>query len=802
MWPDLVTSPCLTPQKGCALPGGLKQTFSAVSHHLTVHCVGCTMMQVFRYGIDITRHHLKGIYVVALGKARSPLRTLRPRVFLSLRKVKGFTNEAIFQDMFPIWTYARFPLLLLTGIFSEFEVVAGQGVLLVGAMCGFATVLLTLFGNTFLPQQIAQITVAANFASRFAVNAVIFQLASSDRVQQDVHTMKAVLLLSNAGSAILGEILRDNLAAPLSMLYVISAAATGLAVICSSATLLWKVNPAHGVALTYWQNLLKVRVAETDHNGYMLGASYLAAALVVGCEVCNSVNESGGPTEPRLALLFCVTGVLSGAAGSLVQHVRPISRRFELVAVTREPKSKATDEERSSSKRNVQVICTSREGSAEECEDWNMEEEESNASSPKNSLITLTYKGQQTTFRPWDPARCPLAASIHNRLIHFPIQPNSNVFAIFWSLNSLSHISDTLGPSGNLIAVLSHDSPLKPETLHRFIMRHKNTTVIFEDIKEASLERYTRLLSLPDDSRWAFLMALHPRLGANSPARLLKPEAEKICKIIFDFLVCTTPSQIKSLVMWQGQDESQEEEATVAIFDQALKHINILQHWRKPKPTKPKTEKSSEGESGQEKDNERIWVIMDMRTKLIVSRNLDFKLVNEMAKIGLLAKEQLALTPWFPDRSLLLCRYAVSRDERQAGQASASGPEDKERGKETGRTQKIQRPPKAVSMQVPSFVPKAPVREEEDMQVGQASATSGTEDKERKKEASRSQKSQRPPSAVSMPVPSFGSRSAREDKELSASMSRFQPPEAPAIQMMQDAGAVGARATISTFQQK
>lgn len=352
-----------------------------------------------------------------------------------LVQVKGFTNEAIFQDMFPIWTYARFPLLLLTGIFSEFEVVAGQGVLLVGAICGFATVLLTLFGTSFLPQQIAQITVAANFASRFAVNAVIFQLASPDHVQQDVHIMKAVLLLSNACSAILGEILRDS-GAPLSMLYVISAVATGLALICSIFLLgskpsardsgptgptrqkvmascsdlmkifqlpcvawwtIWAlaVNPAHGVALTYWQNLLKDHVAESDHNGYMLGVSYLAAALLVaacrrssilrswtsclvilsilsmglllllltisstqvvfylflvaiqciyevstsvstfqvGCEVCTSVSSSNGPREPRLALLFCVTGVLSGAVASLVQHVRPISRRFLLVAV-------------------------------------------------------------------------------------------------------------------------------------------------------------------------------------------------------------------------------------------------------------------------------------------------------------------------------------------------------------------------------------------------------------------------------------------------------------------------------------
>ena len=135
-----------------------------------------------------------------------------------------------------------------------------------------------------------------------------------------------------------------------------------------------QVNPAHGVALTYWQNLLIDRITHVkDHNGYMLGASYLAAALVVaacrrsailrswtsvlvilsilsmgalllaltithnevifyaffigiqcvyevstsvstfqvGCEVCKSV-ENGGPKEARLALLFCITGVMSG----------------------------------------------------------------------------------------------------------------------------------------------------------------------------------------------------------------------------------------------------------------------------------------------------------------------------------------------------------------------------------------------------------------------------------------------------------------------------------------------------------
>lgn len=43
-------------------------------------------------------------------------------------------------------------------------------------------------------------------------------------------------------------------------------------------------NPAHGLALTYWQNLLKASGIKEAHNGYILGATYLAAAaLVVAC---------------------------------------------------------------------------------------------------------------------------------------------------------------------------------------------------------------------------------------------------------------------------------------------------------------------------------------------------------------------------------------------------------------------------------------------------------------------------------------------------------------------------------------
>ncbi|CAE7939383.1 Slc19a1, partial [Symbiodinium sp. KB8] len=80
----------------------------------------------------------------------------------------------VYQEIFPLFVYSRFPLLIVTGLASELPSVGGTGVLAFGAVCGLLTVLLTWCGQGHLPQQIAQITVSASFASRFAVNAVVF----------------------------------------------------------------------------------------------------------------------------------------------------------------------------------------------------------------------------------------------------------------------------------------------------------------------------------------------------------------------------------------------------------------------------------------------------------------------------------------------------------------------------------------------------------------------------------------------------------------------------------------------------
>ncbi|CAE7432968.1 Slc19a1, partial [Symbiodinium pilosum] len=71
---------------------------------------------------------------------------------------KGFSNHEVYQEIFPLFVYSRFPLLIITGLVSELPSFGGKGVLAIGAVCGFVTVLLTWCGQGHLPQQVAQIT--------------------------------------------------------------------------------------------------------------------------------------------------------------------------------------------------------------------------------------------------------------------------------------------------------------------------------------------------------------------------------------------------------------------------------------------------------------------------------------------------------------------------------------------------------------------------------------------------------------------------------------------------------------------
>lgn len=205
-------------------------------------------------------------------------------------------------------------------------------VLALGAFLGCLTTLLTRFGD-LAAQQVGQVTVSVYFGSLTAINALIFAVSRPDEAQQRVHVVKAVLLASNAGSALLGQILVTNDTSALPLLFDISAVAQGISFVCvpvlciSSRKVLvgtdpagfrsirpygtcsefasycklcvcqllvflglrrvcwwtiWTVmmSPIHSIVLTYWQTLLRAKGITQDHNGYITAGMYLAAAVL------------------------------------------------------------------------------------------------------------------------------------------------------------------------------------------------------------------------------------------------------------------------------------------------------------------------------------------------------------------------------------------------------------------------------------------------------------------------------------------------------------------------------------------
>ncbi|CAE8650070.1 unnamed protein product [Polarella glacialis] len=288
---------------------------------------------------------------------------------------KGFTNKQVYKNMFPLYVYARLPCMILVGLFSELPCCRGGAaacsrILFAGTVCGFATVMLTLWTEHLEAQQLAQFTVAFNFASRFAVVPMIFALVPAAEYQQHTHLVKAVLLISNAGSALLGEVLRDMASFPLSGLFSVAAVCQAASVLCALALLraepspgptpsevvaaqrgipqlgwatslkaamrdlvlcfrlrcvvwwtIWALamNSSHGLALTYWQNLLRENGIQSNHNGYMLGGTYLAAAGLVAA--CRRSALLGGLTEALIIPTLLAAGTLLFAVASATQEV-------------------------------------------------------------------------------------------------------------------------------------------------------------------------------------------------------------------------------------------------------------------------------------------------------------------------------------------------------------------------------------------------------------------------------------------------------------------------------------------------
>lgn len=269
---------------------------------------------------------------------------------------KDLPGPVIYQYVFDLFIYARLPCVAFVGLLSGRPWAGCRKVLVAGASCGLTTVLLTRFGKGLLLQQLAQFTVAAAFASRIACPALVFAVAPPSHQQRGVHTLKAVMLLSNFCSAAMGEMLRDFTGAPLDLLFDISVVGQALSLLFAvmlpertqrqrreldpsvlsqaarrhcewlprqlaelqlslwvhtvawwTAWALW-MNPIHGLAMTYWQGLVRSKHIVPDHNGSLLASMYLIAA---GCTLaCGNTAPLRGFTPTVVILSMSAAGLL------------------------------------------------------------------------------------------------------------------------------------------------------------------------------------------------------------------------------------------------------------------------------------------------------------------------------------------------------------------------------------------------------------------------------------------------------------------------------------------------------------
>jgi len=174
----------------------------------------------------------RGIYILYFFLFCFEFKPSEPFLVAFLVGTKGFANYQVYQEIFALYVYTQPLFIVLVGLLSEFPGCGARCMLLVGAVGGLTTVLLTLLGNALWAQQAAQFTVAAAMASRYAVPAVLLMLSTGTvQFQESVHMAKAILLFSNCCSALLGEVLRDVFGVRLYYLFCISAVSELLAVI-------------------------------------------------------------------------------------------------------------------------------------------------------------------------------------------------------------------------------------------------------------------------------------------------------------------------------------------------------------------------------------------------------------------------------------------------------------------------------------------------------------------------------------------------------------------------------------------
>jgi len=238
------------------------------------------------------------------------------------------------------------------------------------------------------------------------------------------------------------------------------------------------------------------------------------------------------------------------------------------------------------------------------------------------------------------------------------------------NVHTICHLSNVVGETGRVTAFIEGD--LDDNFMQ--LQRNRANVYLASAPVNKEQEEYDRILGLSSRCKYAFLMALHPRLGANSFARSLATgplgvNPTKLVQLIFSFLEHRALARVTSIIICSSSSGQN----VVDTQKVALNHIEMVRRW-----------KASSHEQGfPSVPTSKIWVLMHLPVGSDTI-NVD-KLVKGMKQegdgnpTGLFPKELVGLKPFFDKCALLLLKYEKPQEEENKQVVSSDNvPEEKD----------------------------------------------------------------------------------------------------------------------------
>lgn len=164
------------------------------------------------------------------------LKSFKPsEAFLTpfLVEVKGLTKTQVHQDVYPVWTYSYFALIIPMAFAAE--IVGYKYLILFEALGHLATRAILLWAEGLPWMQSMQITFAIGIAGELVYYAYVFKVFKPEHQQKLQSWSRSAVLLGHSIASLLGQLLRDYAGVEYIFLFYISGVSISVAFLVSLA---------------------------------------------------------------------------------------------------------------------------------------------------------------------------------------------------------------------------------------------------------------------------------------------------------------------------------------------------------------------------------------------------------------------------------------------------------------------------------------------------------------------------------------------------------------------------------------